>query len=671
MLKYRAEIDGLRAVAVVPVIFFHAGLALFSGGYIGVDVFFVISGYLITSIILGEQQAADGFSLAKFYERRARRILPALFAVVLACLPFAWLLLTPDELRSFAKSVIGVSTFTSNFHFWGESGYFDTDAELKPLLHTWSLAVEEQYYILFPLLLMLLHRIGRKIIPAALVVLALASFALAEHGANNDSAAAFFLLPARAWELLAGSLCAVYLRRTPFPLADRAGWQNILALTGLAMILLSVVLIDGDTPFPGVYALPTIIGTVLVICFARADNFAGRLLGLRFVVLAGLISYSAYLWHQPIFAFTRHAHAGEPSALLMIALAALSMLLAYFSWRFIEAPFRDRQRFNRQHIWKFSGYGLLFFLLVGGTGHALRGVPERLNETQQVIYEVSREKNPGSRACSKFDPEKGLRYQQCVPAGDFNSRVLLTGDSHAAALVGAMVEALEPVAVAVTQFTNSACLPIAGVSVDGEVDQCSLLNDAILDYANSKSEEQFVVLASRWTLAFEGSRFNNGEGGVEKGRDAEFYPLGEDEDMDDLARRQALTEKIHAHVNALLKTGKHVLLVYPVPEAGWNVPNLMLKHGSDHFASEYGSTDYGVFLERAGAAMAALDGAGNHPRLHRIRPHQWLCDQDVVGRCITQRQGRPLYKDDDHLSLEGSREVAQRIRDIVTSVTAQ
>lgn len=669
MLSYRAEVDGLRAIAVVPVILFHAGFALFSGGYVGVDVFFVISGYLITSIILGEQESGR-FSLSAFYERRARRILPALFAVVLACLPFAWMLLTPDELRSFAKSVIGVSTFTSNFHFWGESGYFDTDAELKPLLHTWSLAVEEQYYILFPLLLMLLHRLGRRIIPAVLIVLAAASFALAEHGASSQSAAAFFLLPARAWELLAGSLCAVYLRRTPEPLQAQAGLQSLLALTGLGLILASVVLLDGDTPFPGVYALPTIIGTVLVICFARSGNLGGRLLALRPVVLVGLISYSAYLWHQPLFAFTRHAHAGEPPEALMLGLAALSVLLAYLSWRFVEAPFRDRKRFNRKQIWKFSGYGLLLLMVIGGIGHAMRGFPERLTEQQRAIYEVSREKNPGGKTCSAFNPNTGLRYEQCVPAGEFDSRVLIVGDSHANALVRALNQVLLPERTAVTQFTHRGCQPVAGVSETGKVDDCARYNDAIINYVLGDGKEQFVVLAGRWSLAYEGSRFDNGEGGVEKGRNAGLSPVGSTDDMDEGTRRQMLAEKIHAQVKTLLSSGKYVILVYPVPEAGWHVPNMMLKHGADDFAPDFASTDSQRFVARAGGVMTVLDNIGEHPRLHRVRPHEWLCDRDVEGRCITQRDGKPLYKDDDHLSLEGSLEVAQRIKDIVMSVMA-
>ena len=654
---------------MVPVILFHAGLAIFSGGYVGVDVFFVISGYLITSIILSEQQAGR-FSLAGFYERRARRILPALFTVVIACLPFAWVLLTPDELRSFAKSVIGVSTFTSNFHFWGESGYFDTDAELKPLLHTWSLAVEEQYYILFPLLLMFLHRTGRKILPVALVALALASFALSEHGARSASSAAFFLLPARAWELLAGSLCALYLRRAPHVPGSGSWLYSALALTGLGMIIASVVVLDGDTPFPGVYALPTIFGTVLIICFARADNAAGRLLALRPLVQAGLISYSAYLWHQPLFAFARHAHAREPSEMLMLALALSSMLLAYLSWRIVEAPFRDRKRFNRKQIWKFSAYGLLLLLIVGGVGHAMRGFPERLTDEQRLIYEVSREKNRGSKSCSVYDPDKGLRYQQCVPAGDFAARVLIMGDSHASAMVRALNTVFEPERVAVTQFTHRGCKPIAGVSQTGKVSDCSLYNDAMLEYVLGKGEEQFVVLAGRWALAFEGNRFNNGEGGVEKGRNVALRPLGEDRNMGEAARRQRLAEKIRAHINALLNSGKHIIVVYPIPEAGWHVPNLMLKHGGEHFAPDFASTDSERFMLRAGPVLTVLDSVADHPRLHRVRPHEWMCDRDVAGRCITQRKGRPLYEDDDHPSLQGSLEVAHRIRDIVTSEMA-
>jgi len=212
-MNYRREIDGIRALAVIPVIFFHAGFSLFSGGYVGVDVFFVISGYLITGIVMAEVTRGT-FSIADFYERRIRRILPALFLVVVVCVPVAFLVLLPADLKEFGQSLIAVATFSSNVFFWSQSGYFHGAAELKPLLHTWSLAVEEQFYVLFPLLLLFMWRWGRKWTVAILLTLAVASLLLAEWGALNKPIATFFLLPTRAWELLLGSLVAFYIGRS-------------------------------------------------------------------------------------------------------------------------------------------------------------------------------------------------------------------------------------------------------------------------------------------------------------------------------------------------------------------------------------------------------------------------------------------------------------------------
>ena len=221
LTDYRREIDGLRALAVVPVILFHAGFRAFSGGYVGVDVFFVISGYLITSLIIAEK-ALGTFSLARFYERRARRILPALFVVMAVCIPVAWLCLLPSDMEAFSKSLVAVSVFASNVLFYRESGYFAADAELKPLLHTWSLAVEEQYYVLYPLFLLAAWRFGRKWVVASIAIVALFSLALAQWGAFNSPAATFFLLPTRGWELLAGALIAFYCRSRHSPASSES-----------------------------------------------------------------------------------------------------------------------------------------------------------------------------------------------------------------------------------------------------------------------------------------------------------------------------------------------------------------------------------------------------------------------------------------------------------------
>jgi peptidoglycan/LPS O-acetylase OafA/YrhL len=302
-MDYRREIDGLRALAVLPVILFHAGFETFSGGFVGVDVFFVISGYLITTNILAEIEQGK-FSVVNFYERRARRILPGLYLVMLVCIPFAWFWLLPSDTRDFSQSLIAVSVFVSNILFWRESGYFGSAAELKPLLHTWSLAVEEQYYVLFPLFLTLFWKLGKVFLLVTLGFVFVISLILAEWGAQNRLSAAFYLLPTRVWELLIGAFAAFYLsqvNRQDFGrlLSEVTGWSGVALITG------AVFAFSKATPFPGFYALVPTIGTVGIILFATQRTTVGKFLGNKLFVGIGLISYGAYLWHQPLFAFAR------------------------------------------------------------------------------------------------------------------------------------------------------------------------------------------------------------------------------------------------------------------------------------------------------------------------------------------------------------------------------
>lgn len=296
-MDYRREIDGLRALAVLPVILFHAGFETFSGGFVGVDVFFVISGYLITTIILAELEQGK-FSIVNFYERRARRILPALFLVMIVCISFAWFWLLPSDMKLFAKSFVAVSLFSSNILFWRESGYFDTAAELKPLLHTWSLAVEEQYYVLFPLFLIVTWRFGKRWVIGTLVVVAVLSLAAAEWGSTAKPAATFFLLPTRAWELLIGTFVAFYLQGTTTWQPSRV-LREVFSALGVAMLAYAVFTFSKQTPFPSLYALVPTVGTALIILFATQQTTVGKFIGNKFFVGIGLISYSAYLWHQP------------------------------------------------------------------------------------------------------------------------------------------------------------------------------------------------------------------------------------------------------------------------------------------------------------------------------------------------------------------------------------
>lgn len=372
-MQYRKEIDGLRALAVVPVILFHAGIQGFSGGFVGVDIFFVISGYLITSIIISELETGN-FTISGFYERRARRILPALFFVMLVSLPFAWWLLLPHELVAFGRSIIAVIVFASNILFWQESDYFATDSELIPLLHTWSLAVEEQYYVIFPILLLVCWKLGLRWVTAIIAAIAAISLGLAEWGWRHDASGNFYLLPSRAWELMAGAGCALYLGHKPQPTGTLS---QVLSLSGLGLLIVSIIWLDDTIPFPSVYAILPVLGTSLIILFAHQNNWTGKLLSLQALVGIGLVSYSAYLWHQPMFAFARLYYADEPGLVIMLGLALLAFVLAFISWRFVERPFRQRQNFNRKQIFIMALAGSMAFVLIALTLIVLEGVPAR------------------------------------------------------------------------------------------------------------------------------------------------------------------------------------------------------------------------------------------------------------------------------------------------------
>ncbi len=436
-LPYRPEVDGLRAIAVVPVLLFHAGVGAFHGGYVGVDVFFVLSGYLITSIIRSELQAG-AFTLAGFYERRARRILPALFVVVAASIWPAWLLMAPHQLKDFSQSLVAVAAFASNVLFWLESGYFEASAELKPLLHTWSLAVEEQYYLLFPLLLLALRRLGGKPTAVVLALIAIASLALAQWSSSRHPGANFYLLHTRAWELLAGALVALkpgVPGEPPARGADAWGWL------GLALVLGAVFAFDHTTPFPSLWTIVPVLGSVLLVRFARSDAGVGRLLASRPLVGLGLISYSLYLWHQPLLAFLRIRRGeSELDALAITAFLLLSLALAAASYRWVERPFRSRSRFSRSTIFALSLVGIAGFGALGLAGHRSDGF---LAHKLAQVPEAKRALLVQVEAESRRRAEVVQRHAAELQRPEFGAglrRVLVIGDSIGEDLATALAE---------------------------------------------------------------------------------------------------------------------------------------------------------------------------------------------------------------------------------------
>ncbi len=622
---YRREIDGLRAVAVVPVILFHAGLTVFSGGYVGVDVFFVISGYLITSILISELEQGN-FSIARFYERRARRILPALFFVMACCIPFAWMWMLPSELKDFSQSIVAVVFFASNILFWREEGYFAPAAELKPLLHTWSLAVEEQYYLLFPVFLLLAWRFGRNRVFWSICVIAAVSLAASEWGWRNKPSANFYLAPTRAWELLIGSMCAFWLSGREQRTND---W---LSLTGLAMIVFAIFYYDDKTPFPSVYALVPVLGTALIIVFGGTGTWTARLLSTRAFVGIGLISYSAYLWHQPLFAFARIRSINDSEQTLMLALAALSLVLAYFSWRYVEKPFRKGQASvlpTRRAVFAASGVIVALFILGGLIGHFGNGFAQRshgnfnlenLEERLMVNYGLSDDcEGEFNRSPNCYTSEKPT--------------VLLWGDSYAMHLAQGII-ASDP-QVRLQQHTISSCSPILGISPLKPSDgltvewarKCIDFNDRVLSWIAEHPSVEIVVLSS---------------------------PFGGVVDRDILMRKGHTYSANNSTIvrNALIDTaekiralGPRVIIVSPTPSSGAN--NGLCAARTAFFGGNISSCNFA--LNTKTKPFLLLKSVSDQI------PVFWLTDSMCErSKCYVTRENIFLYRDTGHLSKEGS-----------------
>ena len=672
MVSYRREIDGLRAVAVVPVILFHAGFKAFSGGFVGVDVFFVISGYLITTIILAEKERGT-FSLVDFYERRTRRILPALFFVILVCLPFAWFWLLPSDLKDFSQSLVAVSTFSSNMLFWQTSGYWGIENELIPLLHTWSLAVEEQYYIVFPLFLMLMWRFRKRWILGSFLIIAAASLIMAQWGSYHHPTATFFMLSTRGWELAIGATIAfyfIYRKQTIRRLLSHKAVDEALSIIGFAMIAYAVFVFDHTVPFPGFYALVPTVGTGLIILFSSEKTIVGKLLGCRPLVAIGLISYSAYLWHQPLFAFARYRSLTGPSELLLAALAVCTIPLAYLSWRYVEKPFREKGLFTRKAIFGFAGVGSAFLITIGLAGHFSGGWPDRMNGKVLSAVLAAEKRYQIKDLCLASDKRDYANKESCELVRSDKKRTYLLGDSHAREVAGAMKTAFEERGIGLIQAVQTGCPPVQDVYVyvsESDKQRCFDHNQEVYRHLEESPDIEYVVLIARWALYIEGVRFDNGEGGIER-EEILHCDAGVEEKSDYRAgydRVEHFGQAYRDSVNKLLGMGKKVILVYPIPEGGWNVPryfNLYAARNPDNaFSQSAGSTSHKVFQARNKNVYQALYDVGDHPNLIRVYPEKIFCNNDVEDRCIVQKDDYLLYQDDDHLSAAGAKLVINEI----------
>ena len=370
-MHYRKEIDGLRAVAVSIVILYHVGIEAFSGGYVGVDIFFVISGFLIFSLIL-EELSLGTFSFSNFYQRRIKRIFPALFLVIFCTTVPAYLILIPDDFLEYSRSITATSLFIPNLFFWINTGYFNSDVDLKPLIHTWSIGVEEQFYIIFPVILFFIYKWARRYLIPFFVIVAFISLLLAEQFVLTKPAATFYLLPTRIWEFLCGGLLAMLFNSYSVPPLKKI-MAEVVMIIGVILIGFAVLTFDSSTPVPSVYLLIPILGTMLVIVFGKQKTMVGSILRSRVLVFLGLTSYSTYLWHQPILALIRQESLTAPGPLVIMSCLAATLFLGFLSWRYFEVPIRRYEFASKSKVFIMAFCISSLFIAFGTLVHLKNG----------------------------------------------------------------------------------------------------------------------------------------------------------------------------------------------------------------------------------------------------------------------------------------------------------
>lgn len=652
-VSYRPEIDGIRAIAVLGVVLFHAGVG-FPGGYVGVDIFFVLSGFLITGIILRSLDD-ESFSILNFWERRLRRIFPALFVVVIAILSAGYLMLLPADLAHLGSSSKYQSLMLANIFFWRSTDYFGGPAESQPLLHSWSLAVEEQFYLIFPMILIFLRKRPRRTIALVIAGLAAASFLTSAYGTRFHPSAAFYLLPTRAWELLAGSLLATLPAATdPNRLRD-----ELLSIAGLALIVFAMFAYSSTTSFPGFAAILPVVGTVAILFATGAtkNTTVGRLLSLRYVVFVGLISYSLYLWHWPILAYCRYL---IPSmSQMQIALALLSTLaLSVCSWRFIESPFRNRQTVsNRSVLIAISICLTIAVFLFGLACQRTGGMPTRYDERLAVLLDdVS-----WSGGKLQIVDTKQILAGELPQIGATNVAsspdFLLWGDSHGLMLSDVMHRAAMEEGVSGDAIIKHGVPPMFGLwrpEVDPDGSSAKLHDDAVREYLERFSPRN-VLLVCRWSFYS-----NNGYTALERkhnshlAKQVNLFTDAPDAVLSPESSYLAFSRQLQNLASICEKLNITLWILKQVPETAEIecAKRFLMNHTHPSWSPLPDRTlTIEDHRERQKWAEMAFNSMASK-NVEFVDPAPFFFNEN--GRTVNYDGGRAFYRDDDHLTKHGA-----------------
>jgi peptidoglycan/LPS O-acetylase OafA/YrhL len=645
---YRPEIDGLRAISVLAVIFYHADIVIlenlfFKGGFIGVDIFFVISGYLITKIILSELKKTGQFSFINFYRRRARRILPILFFVMLISFPFVFNYVIPNFFIEYSKSIISSLFFISNLYFWDLGVGYDQlqSIQFQPFLHTWSLSVEEQFYVLFPISLIFVFKYLKKYLNVILISFFILSLGLADYMSATHASINFYSLPTRGWELLAGSLLA------SLELKGKKKFNNLLVtiftIIGLILIFYSFLFYDDRMLLPSLLSLPAVLGVCLIIWFSDKNCLVTRILSGKLFVGVGLISYSLYVWHYPIFIIFDNVH--------KIQLIILTFILSILSYFFIEKPFRNRSK--NSSIYSITTLVVISAILLILNSFTIYNkgfydpsrYPKMINE---IILEKNSEENLGSVKKNIINNKKNNIY--------------IAGDSHMVLLHALLKEEKKISNYNLIPLNASGCYYIHGFdkihkgkkNPEKDCDQ-NFQDKRKKEFLSKK--DSIVIIGGRLPVYMSGKRYDNGEGGREQ---KEWYIFKNSKD-------RKLTEGIQNSIKDLLEAGVKVVLIYPIPPVGFDIMKKLFdyyKWNKENFEQYLKlnpiTTSNKNFLNWSKTAKETLDGI-KHQNLYKIYPQNLFCNTIVKDRCALYDESDIFYLDNNHLSKAGNKKLINLI----------
>ena len=667
-LAYRPEIDGLRGIAILSVILYHAKIILFDntffkGGFIGVDIFFVISGYLITALILKELKATGQFSFLHFYGRRVRRIIPVLFFVMLSSLPVAWIYLIPASFSDYSKSILSSIAFSSNFYFhYSGSQYGADNGLLIPFLHTWSLSVEEQFYIVFPIILLVLYKYFKNHLLAIMIIGLLLSLQLAEWGSRVYPSATFYFLPSRMWELLAGATLA-YFEFKNGRIVILNSLSRTLPTLGLLFISYSIIFYDDFVLHPSFLTVLPISGVCLIIWYSHKDELITKILSSRPFVWVGLISYSLYLWHYPVFAFSR-IQDNSPSEYNKFEWIMLTVALSILSYFLIEKPFRNKTLSRK--ILRLSLISSLLALLVS---NSLIQYKEGFRESLPGIF--SSDIFATSKPWLALRDDNGLCDARTSQFCTFNKggkrRVFITGDSHMASIMWELKNRLTEGNYTYSTSTLGGCwyLPEFNkiyLKTKLHDTSCNVSYQQNVRKMLIKEKGGIVILGGRLPAFLSHEDFNNTEGGGNANPTNIIFKHADNV--------MNLKEGIVSSIKELLNNYQNVILIYPIPEVGWHVPKELFKQKKSYLITKHFdpvTTSYDVYKKRSKESFELLDSF-QHPNLYRVYPHTLFCNNKIPGRCITHTDKDIFYGDGHHLSLKGSELVNELIMNKIETI---